>query len=75
MSKQYSDETAARVRAVIRTALRDAPTKGRRHPAEVTADRLGDHLIRYGDDLDGATRDAFALVRHVLNAWATDTPA
>jgi hypothetical protein len=45
-----------RVHAVITRALRESRST-RRHPCEVTADRLGDHLDRYPEDFDGATRD------------------
>jgi hypothetical protein len=54
-----------RVHAAITAALREAPG-GRRHPCEVTADRLGDHLDRYPDAFDGADRDRVAVIRHVL---------
>jgi hypothetical protein len=37
----------------------------RRHPAEVTADRLADHLDRWFDTTDGSLRDAISRVR----AW------
>lgn len=40
----------------------------RRHPAEITADRLGDHLDRWYDKTDGPMRDAIARVR----AWLED---
>lgn len=42
----------------------------RRHPAEVTADRLGDHLDKWPDAFDGADRDAIAHIRHVLQQIA-----
>lgn len=51
----------------------------RRHPAEVTADRLGDHLDKWPDAFDGAGRDAIAQIRHVLQQIAdgrvTGSPA
>jgi hypothetical protein len=43
----------------------------RRHPAEVTADRLGDHLDRWFARSDGATRDAIGRVRAWLDDIAT----
>jgi hypothetical protein len=42
----------------------------RRHPCEVTADRLGDHLEHWPEKWDGAERDALALVRFVLQQIA-----
>ena len=42
----------------------------RRHPCEVTADRLGDHLDKYPDDFDGATRDDVGYLRHILQSIA-----
>lgn len=39
-----------------------------RHPAEITADRLGDHLDRWYDKTDGSMRDAISRVR----AWLDD---
>lgn len=38
-----------------------------RHPAEVTADRLGDHLDRWFDTTNGELRDAIAKVRDWLD--------
>lgn len=49
------------------TRRRRAP---RRHPAEVTADRLGDHLDRYFDKTDGSMRDAISRVRAWLDEIA-----
>lgn len=40
----------------------------RRHPNEVTSDRLADFLDRYADRLDGGDRDAVARVRQLLLA-------
>lgn len=45
-------------------------TVDRRHPCQVTSDRLSDHSARYNDLLDGRERDALALVRHVLEEIA-----
>lgn len=44
----------------------------RRHPAEVTADRLGDHLEKWFDTTDGALRDEISHVRHWLQERAED---
>jgi len=54
------------------SALRDVSrgSTGRRHPCEVTADRLGDHLAKYPDDFDGATRDDIGHLRHILQSIA-----
>lgn len=38
----------------------------RRHPCEVTADRLLSHLEKYFDETDGELRDAVGLVRSWL---------
>jgi hypothetical protein len=43
-----------------------------RHPAEVTADRLGDHLDRWFDKTDGEMRDAIAKVRAWLDQRADE---
>jgi hypothetical protein len=45
----------------------------RRHPCEVTSDRLSDHIERYHDLLTGAERDEFSHVRHVLESIADGT--
>lgn len=44
----------------------------RRHPAEVTADRLGNHLDRWYDKTDGPMRDAIAKVRDWLDQRAQE---
>lgn len=44
----------------------------RRHPCEVTSDRLADHVEQYYDKFTGAERDALSLVRHVLEQIADD---
>jgi len=51
-----------------------APRRGRtfaqrhpRHPAEVTADRLGDALDKWPDSFDGGDRDMVAQIRYILN--------
>ena len=38
----------------------------RRHPAEVTADRLADALDRWPDRFDGEDRDAIGRLRTIL---------
>lgn len=47
----------------------------RRHPAEVTADRLGDHLDRWYGKTDGPMRDAIAKVRDWLDVRSWEGPA
>jgi hypothetical protein len=42
----------------------------RRHPADVTADRLLDHVERWHDKFEPAERDALSLVRYVLQTIA-----
>lgn len=49
---------------------RRAGAANRRHPAEVTSDRLGQHSADYYDLMDGEERDALALVRHALQEIA-----
>jgi hypothetical protein len=44
----------------------------RRHPAEVTSDRLADHSERWHDRLSGEERDAIGLVRNALERIAED---
>ena len=44
----------------------------RRHPAEVTSDRLGDHYERWVDRLTGEERDAISLVRFALERIAEE---
>lgn len=41
-------------------------TAPRRHPAEVTADRLAEALDRWPDRFDGQRRDDIAGLRHIL---------
>lgn len=42
----------------------------RRHPAEVTSDRLAETVERYGDLLTGEERDMIGWLRHVLGEIA-----
>lgn len=44
----------------------------RRHPAEVTADRLADALDRWPERFDGRQRDAIGELRTVLEQIADD---
>jgi hypothetical protein len=39
----------------------------RRHPCDVTADRLLNHLEKYPEKFDGSDRDAVAKVRFILH--------
>lgn len=45
----------------------------RRHPAEVTADRLQDALDRWPDAFDGRARDDISFIRHILQCIADGT--
>ena len=45
----------------------------RRHPAEVTSDRLGDAVTDWYDLMTGSERDAIAEVRQVLEEIAEGT--
>lgn len=45
-------------------------TPARRHPAEVTSDRLAEHLERWYDTTDGHLRDQIAAVRDWLERVA-----
>lgn len=52
------------------TPLTYSPKLYKRHPAEVTADRLLEHYERYCDKLTGTERDAVGTVRHALQEIA-----
>lgn len=54
---------------IITEALRKFDA-GKRHPCEVTADRLGDHLDRYGARITPDNRDLIAQVRFLLQQLA-----
>lgn len=63
--------------AAIGSAIRDAlarSTSGsrrtRRHPALVTADRLGDAVSDWSDKFSGDERDAVGIIIQVLNEIA-----
>ena len=43
---------------------------GRRHPCEVTADRLGDHYERYYDRMTGSEREQLSQVKYTLEQLA-----
>lgn len=58
-----------RLNRIITKSLRGYKA-AKRHPCEVTADRLGDHLDRYPEAFDGATRDEIAHLRYVLQEIA-----
>jgi hypothetical protein len=66
----WSPERARRVNAAITESLKGFKS-GRRHRCEVTADRLGDDLMRYPDAFDGKARDAIGLIRFILQDIAT----
>jgi hypothetical protein len=63
----------AAINAIISESLRSfrrSSRPSRRHPCEVTSDRLGDHLTQFGDQLTGADRDTISHVRHLLEGLA-----
>lgn len=45
----------------------------KRHPAEVTADRLGAAVERWGDQFTAQERDMIGLIRHRLDTIAQRT--
>lgn len=45
----------------------------RRHPAEVTADRLADAMDKWPDRFDGSMRDDISRIRTVLQDIAEGT--
>lgn len=65
---RHTDEQAHRVGIEITKAIADfkAASPSKRHPAEVTADRLGEDLWRYGTLMSGEERDAVSTVRFLL---------
>ncbi len=60
------------VAAIIRTAGRTARLP-RRHPAEVTSDRLGDAVTNWGDRLEPDELDMIARIRQALEEIADGT--
>jgi hypothetical protein len=46
--------------------------RDRRHPAEVTADRLGEHYEKWYDRLSVGERDAIGKVRYALQRIAEE---
>jgi hypothetical protein len=45
----------------------------KRHPAEVTSDRIADHIYRWHNRLTGAERDALSRARDILENLADET--
>lgn len=45
-------------------------SEGKRHPAEVTAKRLGHQVIKWADKFDGDERDMIARIIHALDQIA-----
>jgi hypothetical protein len=43
-----------------------------RHPAQVTSDRLGDHLTSWHDRIEPGDRDLISQVRHILECIAEE---
>jgi hypothetical protein len=76
MSDRYADSPSrqvdpAQMRAILRNATARRPK--RRHPAELTSDRLAEHLEQWPDTADGALRDEISHVRHWLESIADGT--
>lgn len=68
MSQDYPSKA---VRAALDKALRETRRKvSKRHPAEVTSDRLGDAVTRWGDKMTGQELDAIGQIRHALEEIA-----
>ncbi|MER5608319.1 hypothetical protein AB0F93_03685 [Micromonospora tulbaghiae] len=59
----------AEVRSVLDRALSEMK-RTRRHPAEVTSDRLGDASRRWGAVFTGAELDAIGQIRQALEEIA-----
>lgn len=57
------------VAAIIGDGMRGAKTS-RRHPAEVTSDRLGEAVTRWHDQFTPQERDAIAVIRARLEEIA-----
>ena len=57
------------VAAIISNGLRRVKTS-RRHPAEVTSDRLGEAVTRWHDQFTPEERDAVAVIRARLEEIA-----
>lgn len=66
----HAAQKVAALRQVFDKHLR-AGRRSRRHPAEVTSDRLGDALDRWPEYFDGPDRDAIAQIRSRLEAIAS----
>lgn len=72
MSGEWSKAKRRAVSDTITDALK-APGQARatkRHRCEVTADRLGDDVERYGHLMSGAERDELSRVRFILQEIA-----
>ena len=68
-------ERNARVGAIIQKhlgAARAAGTIHRRHPAEVTSDRLAAALEKWPERFDGEARDEIAHIRSLLEEIAEE---
>jgi hypothetical protein len=66
---EMSPEQKAKVRAAFEDALHPGKVS-RRHPAEVTSDRLAEALDKWPDAFTGAEHDAIAQIRHRLEQIA-----
>jgi hypothetical protein len=56
----------------LRPLRGEPPMSGRRHPAQVTSDRLGDAVERWWEKFSGEDRDAIGRIRYVLEEIAED---
>jgi hypothetical protein len=66
-------QESAYPKAAVREAFTNARRglgQSRRHPAEVTSDRLGDAASRWSSHFSGEELDAIALVRQALERIA-----
>ena len=61
---------------IIRASLAESrKTTGRRHPAEVTSDRLGDAVTDWGECFTPDELDMVGHIRHRLECIAEDRTA
>ena len=67
MSDMYP---AKAVGKAIAKAIRESGPWPRRHSAEVTSDRLGDAVTKWGGEFTGAELDMVAHIRHRLEQIA-----
>lgn len=66
---EFTPDQKARVAAAFRAALSDSKS-ARRHPAEVTSDRLAAAAEKWHDHFTGEERDSIARIRRALERIA-----